>query len=202
MEKPILFNTEMVQAIFNDRKTNTRRVINPQPIYHPEWGTTGYEWKKMILTSSQYHDRMIEKCPYGKKGNLLWVREKFRTEKPFTGNFEKDIYGEDVTYYASDHEKYRDNEKWKPSIFMPKKYCRLWLEVVDVSVERVQDITEEDAEAEGINFLRYVPDVDERLTAKQFFECLWDSINKKRGYGWDLNPWVWSVKFKRLQEKI
>ena len=82
---------------------------------------------------------------------------------------------------------------------MPKSACRTWLEIIDIRIERVQDISEGDAEAEGIQFLRNIPDVDETLTAKQLFGyALWDLINEKRGYSWGSNPWVWVVEFKRI----
>jgi len=88
--------------------------------------------------------------------------------------------------------------KWKPSIHMPRWASRITLEVTGVRVERVQAITEADAEAEGIAFMRDIPDADETLTAKVLFEILWESINAKRGYGWDVNPWVWVVEFRRV----
>ena len=86
---------------------------------------------------------------------------------------------------------------WRPSIHMPRWACRLVLEITDVRVERLQAISEADAEAEGVDFLRQVPDADDRLTAAQLFECLWVSINGQAG--WDDNPWVWVVDFRRVQ---
>ncbi|MCY0389588.1 hypothetical protein OVY01_20795 [Robbsia sp. Bb-Pol-6] len=75
---------------------------------------------------------------------------------------------------------------------------RILLEVTSVCVERLQGISEADAEAEGVNFLRHVPDADETLTAPQLYQCLWDSLNAAHGYGWDVNPWVWVVEFRRV----
>ena len=84
----------------------------------------------------------------------------------------------------------------RPSIHMPRWASRILLEITAVRVERLQDISEEQAEAEGVNFLRYVPDADETLTAAQLFECLWSSINGDES--WSANPWVWVVEFKRV----
>lgn len=86
-----------------------------------------------------------------------------------------------------------------PSIHMPRRASRITLEVTGVRIERLQGISAADAEAEGIDFLRRVPDADETLTPQQLFMCLWDSINKARGFGWDANPWVWVVEFKRIE---
>jgi hypothetical protein len=81
---------------------------------------------------------------------------------------------------------------------MPRWASRITLEVIKVRVERVQEISESDAEAEGIAFIRDFPDADETLTARQLFEVLWDSINAKRGFGWSVNPWVWVLEFRRI----
>ncbi|WP_404991210.1 hypothetical protein [Cupriavidus pauculus] len=155
--------------------------------------------------------------PYGVPGDRLWVKETFR----FTSDFDSDSparVGErciDAGYtkpwapiqYDADGE--RRDWKWvgtppgrdvtpgktRVSIHMPRWACRLVLEITGVRVERLNDCSEDDAEAEGIAFLREVPDVDETLTARQLYECLWDSIN---GAGaWAANPWVWVVEFRR-----
>jgi hypothetical protein len=85
--------------------------------------------------------------------------------------------------------------KGRPSIHMPRFASRTNLEVSSIRVERLQDITEADAEAEGVDFLRHVPDADETLSARDLYRILWDSINDARGYGWNTNPWVWVVDF-------
>lgn len=188
-EKPILFNTEMVKAVLADRKTQTRRVIKNACDIIQDWDDKDKSYGPYY--EDQYGDfhKSIEACPYGQIGSVLWVRETFA----FYGD---DIQG--VVHYKATHQC--EGSGWKPSIFMPKKYCRIWLEIIDIRVERVQDIGEKDAESEGIQFLRNAPDVDEALSAKQLFECLWDSINEKRGYSWESNPWVWTVEFKRIDK--
>lgn len=85
--------------------------------------------------------------------------------------------------------------KGRPSIHMPRVASRTNLEVTGVRVERLQDISEADAEAEGIDFLRHVPDADETLSARDLYRILWDTINEARGFGWNTNPWVWVVEF-------
>jgi hypothetical protein len=86
-----------------------------------------------------------------------------------------------------------------PSIHMPRWVSRIELEMTGVRVERLQDISRADAEAEGVNFLRHVPDADETLTVQELYSVLWDNLNAARGYGWDANPWVWVVEFRRIK---
>lgn len=131
------------------------------------------------------------------KGSSLWVRESWRevgslqmadSSIPEWGKTDQVVYKADESW----------NGPFRPSIHMPRWASRITLEVKAVRIERVQDISEEDAESEGVDFIRHYPDADETLTAKQLFECLWDSINAKRGFGWDSNPWVWAIEFKRV----
>lgn len=129
--------------------------------------------------------RVVKKqhCPYGQPGDLLWVRETWRQAQ-----------WKDGILYRADKarslgmDEYSDRHKWKPSIFMPRKASRLTLEITDIRMERVQDITTDDAIAEGIKELQG--------GAKVEFHNLWDSINAKRGYGWKANPRVWVVVFQ------
>ena len=144
-------------------------------------------------------------CPYGKPGDRLWVRETTRSRAMpnlLTGDPTNALCGE----YSVDSEPVLNPDGFDlawwysrrtcPAIHMPRWACRLELEVTGVRVERLNNCSEDDAEAEGIAFLREVPDVDETLTARQLYECLWDSIN---GAGaWAANPWVWVVEFKRV----
>jgi len=172
--RPVLFQTEMVRAILNDRKSITRRVIKPQP--YILIGTQPDEWLA----------KYPELCPYGKAGDRLWVRECFAVE------------GSNIWYRAdgTDHNgnvEYPDGfthiPKWKPSIHMPRKYSRLTLEITKVRVERVQEITEEDALKEGIS------EFFKRGLATAQFGYLWDKMHGKK-YPWASNPWVWCVSFK------
>ena len=140
-------------------------------------------------------------CPYGQPGDTLWVRETWATP----GNYDhiKPSKLSD-TCFTQDELAYRATEthgdvyyKWRPSIFMPRWANRITLDVVGVRIERVQNITEDDAQAEGISF----PGWDYRIKRNSWalnFSSLWDSINAKRGYGWDINPWVWVVEFNWL----
>ncbi len=168
-EKPILFSTPMVRAILLGKKTQTRRVINLKN----EHG--------LPLHYSRIVDRP---CPYGKVGDRLWVRETWLKDGEvylYKADFGKGIL-------SSSWEGH-----WKPSIHMPKVACRIRLEIVNVRVERLQDISHEDAVAEGCQ------KEDGRSWGRLGFSQLWDQINKDRGFGWDVNPWVWVLDFKRVE---
>lgn len=187
-ERPILFSGEMVRAILEGRKSQTRRVIVPQPM-RGHWidRVKGYSeaWAE-YFSNAKVHGTLS--CPYGEVGDRLWVREAWRKHPEF------DYRGPGGCLYFADR-GHKFDGPWKPSIHMPRWASRITLEVTSIRVERLRDISEEDAEAEGIQFIRDVPDVDETLSAKELFEVLWDSINGKRGYGWKVNPWVWVVGF-------
>lgn len=175
MEKPILFSTEMVRAILDGRKTQTRRVVKPSVF---EKGTNWFWNPNENICLAQY-----------RKGDVLWVRETWAKD--------------DTYYYKADGSCGDRCGKWKPSIHMPKEAARIWLEVTDVRVERLQEITEEAARAEGITR------VEDGKWESEFrlgwfdrpikaFRALWDSLNAKRGYGWETNPWVWVIEFERI----
>jgi hypothetical protein len=187
--KPILFNTEMVQAILGDRKTVTRRVIKPQPI-------AGI--RKSVFVPSGIedgHGREI-KLLY-KVGDIFYVRETWSIHEcvkcqagiPALGGECKCKYVYRASYGATDF-------RWKPSIHMPKEAARIFLKVTDVRVERLQDITEEDAITEGMS--KTLVDGVVFISAKGNFHVLWDSLNIKRGYSWEANPWVWVIEFERV----
>lgn len=178
-ERPILFQGEMVRAILDDRKTMTRRVIKPQPKYGDNPPT------KITNMMPGFVDGVgiSHKSPYGDVGDKLWVRETWHQH-------EKDS---DVCYRAT--EICIGFAPWRPSIFMPRWASRITLEITSIRVERIQDITEADAIAEGI---KYNPDGNAAYH-RWTFSNLWDSINAKRGYGWDINPWCWVIEFKRVQ---
>ena len=180
----------MVKAILDDRKTQTRRVIKPQP-KNPTW--TGTKWVDSGNDDTRHYDI---KCPYGETGNYLWVRETwsygcndFGTNR-FTVHYRAD---------GLDHKGHR----WSPSIFMPRKRSRINLEITDIRVELIQDISWEDLLAEGY------PQPKKGITKEsiiyptttkmlEWFIPLWDSINAKRGYGWEVNPFVWCITFKKV----
>jgi len=191
-ERPILFSGEMVSAILDGRKTQTRRVIKPQP--PALWDACAKVDSVFCFYRASDPDfHGYKKCPYGQPGDRLWVREAFATDIP-------GCPGEYRLSYRADHiDPLGDGPtriKWTPAIHMFREYSRINLEVVSVRVERVQDITDEDVFAEGIEpFSNRFYNLH---TDRDVFARLWDSINLKRGYGWDSNPWVWVVEFKRL----
>jgi hypothetical protein len=189
-EKPIIFNSEMVRAILDDRKTQTRRIIkNPQKL----------EGLMLKGEASQW-------CPYGGVGDTIWVREGFRYAIFGLGCGGKASgieyksggikFAKKAHKYAKqpkNKDKHGHHARWRPSIHMPRWAARIFLEITGLRVERVQDISEEDTKAESV----VIRNIGE--TWWRAFHNLWDSINAKRGYGWDKNPWVWVIEFKRVR---
>lgn len=227
-DRPILFSAPMVRAILDGTKTQTRRVVKPQPEQIPAhvWKDPKVPADRQFWWPSTAARSMVEVrdmgafSPYGMAGDRVWVREtwqyadwteegepyiRYAADKSVRGFFGNEVPdGEalvDVWEKLSRSENYEiDNKaadrKWRPSIHMPRWASRLTLTITDVRVERLQDCSESDAEAEGIAFIREHPDLDETLTAPQLYSALWDSIN---GAGaWDANPWVWVVTFRRV----
>lgn len=219
-EKPILFSTPMVQAIIKSIKSMTRRTrgldkVNANP---DKWILRQITiddpgglmaWFEHIET----HELIKAKCPYGQPGNTLWVRETWAHVYGYPYFQDNGTMRKEYIYKASP-EGWEDgyNGRWKPSIHMPRKAARLFLTVKNIRVERLQDISEEDAIKEGIKefkltasngvTLLYGLNAEQSVmnyTAKSAFEDLWDSINKVRGYGWDTNCWTWVVEFERKQ---
>lgn len=206
-ERPILFSGPMVRAILAGAKTQTRRVIKPQP----ELGDKmGFRWRGWMYGIGQ-DDRETNSnfahssCHYGRPGDRLWVRETWC----HTGS---GVWSIDEAYLAQDgHVIYRaDNTawsgtKWFPSIHMPRWARRITLEITNIRVERVQEITNADAWQEGIEAPRLpITEPDGYQHQAQgwegiySFRQLWDSINASRGYGWEVNPWVWVIEFRRI----
>lgn len=178
-ERPILFSGPMVRAILDGRKTQTRRIVKPQPTNdYVTFMPLSSELVGVTKHGGPIDNRGWLHCPYGKTGDRLWVRETWCPDvEPYTFRYKADG-GEPL-------------ERWRPSIHMPRWASRITLEVVSVRVERLQDISEEDALAEGITLVeRGTSPVDQ-------FNKLWESIN---GPGsWEANPWVWVVSFKRIE---
>lgn len=200
MERPIIFSTPMVQAILEGRKTQTRRVVKPCPCgYEPVLNKKGL-WEFSCESHFENDDPEIHifKCPYGKIGDLLYVRETWMDDSG-TVDHRQRIYP--FYRYKANGEVYNVDgtlKKWKPSIFMPKYIARIWLEIVDISIERIWEITDGDIAKEGCEWSSMQIGNYYGSPARDVFVRLWDSINKKRGYGWDDEPWVWVITFKRV----
>ena len=188
-ERPILFNGEMVRAILDGRKTQTRRVIKIQsttterPYLRPD-GLWTYTVCDGVAAVNPFA------CHYGIPGDRLWVRETLSKSANDTLIYDAD--GAPVMYGG---ESEKTNIKKKiPSIHLPRWASRINLEITNIRVERVQDISVIDCACEGIEFAEN----DYSENARYKYHMLWDSINLKRGYGWDANPWVWVIEFRRM----
>lgn len=223
---PILFSTPMVQAILDGRKTQTRRIIhkNHQTIeevtqvprvmgMEDNWGDYRIVWES--------GDDAIVKPKY-KVGDILWVRESFISGYECDeGSFNTDEDGEyiPVLKYKADRESFDwydgnsdfpcEKIPWKPSIHMPKSACRIFLKITDVRVERLQDISEDDAVKEGIEptgnmsmfnkfYKNYLPIGYTDLKPIPSFQSLWQSINREQS--WNDNPFVWCIEFERIEK--
>jgi hypothetical protein len=180
-ERPILFGPAMVRAILEGRKTQTRRAINPR------W------WR--CLDSEDQRDRAsaLRQCPFGVPGDRLWVRETWAWP------------GEEDVLYRASHQHIQDKMRsdplypqfnWRPSIHMPRWASRLTLEVTAVRVQRLQEISEEDAREEGASEVPIAIDVVDGHESRYQFSRLWDSIHGEGA--WESNPWVWALTFRRL----
>ena len=216
-ERPILFSDTMVRAILAGAKTQTRRVVQApaknmqragtQVIKHRAAGDPWYGdhvWSmrnRMGVWGDYTHERFMSRCPYGAPGDRLWVREAWA---PFVGPDGRDYVAYRSTcapdgsfLWGGDGEiAQMQIHRWRPSIHMPRRVSRIILEITGVRVERLQDISEQDAWAEGF------PDPDGRNReypdrARYWFKTLWGEINGIES--WDANPWVWVIEFKRIE---
>jgi hypothetical protein len=236
-ERPVLFSGEMVKAILDGRKTQTRRVVKPQPAYTPNdcWsfyfkgnppryeGSKPYDGWKVNYTPTvpayaelQMRD-IVAGCPYGKPGDRLWVREAFvetkrrsfetgqlvnygwryRADEQLREVTNRNVFIRTPDGRPVDTSKYKtmaDLYKWKPSIFMPRAASRITLEITNVRVERLNEISKADVIAEG---MATAP--GDHLHGNEYLELCelkWDRINGKK-YPWSSNPWVWVIEFER-----
>lgn len=246
-ERPIIFSGESVRAIQDGRKTMTRRVVKPR-YRDDESGfnvcscpATNEVWvEKADEEGGDFEEgtRFVP-CPYGQVGDRLWVKEVWRDRfgtayaNYGTGNAYPIDDIREVDYKSGGNGYFiggcifRDDElsakwaewsKWKSPLFMPRWASRILLEITDIRVERVQDVSEEDAIAEGIEFdsgweeecgegyttgegwMNYKTQDFSCESAKESYHTIWDSLNAKRGYPWESNPWVWVVSFKVVQK--
>lgn len=198
-QRPIIFNTEMVRAILDGRKTQTRRPMNPQPEPDTETTKGGYwfpcrAFQSMVhvedLKDPLWRGMASDACPICSVGDQLWVRETLTKEKwpdlhYVCGGLTAGTGDEDFDYRG---EKYRGEI---PSIHMPRWAARIFLEVTDVRVERLNDISEQDAKAEGFEYPA-VPGMGWKFNARHNFLVGWDQIYGNRSS----NPWVWVIEFK------
>lgn len=200
----IPFSGEMVRAILDGKKTQTRRVIKPQPpeevnCVHP-WKDGGFELG--YCHPNGYDGHMIGEpiyCPYGQPGHALYVTETWCA--PFLKEQVKpsEMPLNTIIRYRADGLEY---SHWHPSIFMPKRFSRIKIRVTDVRVQQIQDITEEDAKAEGFEKDEWgsIKVRDKYYHYYVFaFRALWNQLNEKRGYSWEENPWVFAITFERVE---
>lgn len=234
-ERPILFSVEMVRAILAERKTQTRRVVRTPMAFRAFYTQQGRD--PMSLHDAARDARVDEsgdawflvsgdqgwygpvRCPYGRRGDRLWVREAWSKGWTYAGEAPCVFYRADMTGWIGGdglpvqdvasgrkglglngvgwvgpgpHASAPSDVKWRPSIYMPRWASRITLEVTDVRVERLQEISTRDIGAEGINLHNNC------AGARNEFVGLWDSINAKRGLGWEENPWCWCISFRRV----
>lgn len=198
-ERPIIFSGEMVRAILEGRKTQTRRAIKPQPPKGHWWAETEGD---MQLAAIYYPgERGRSGCPYGVPGDRLWVREAWQ-HCPRCGGINWRACGNEngtVCQHCDESLSIR----WKSPIHMFKDYARIWLEITGVRMERLQDITMGQIAAEGVSFdwCEVRPYPEKVMLQRKAFRELWNSLNAKRGYGWEANPWVWAVQFETAEAK-
>ncbi len=209
-ERPILFTAPMVRAILDGRKTQTRRVVKPQPIYICPKGPAGLP---VLSSQPNFADQNTIPCPYGMPGDRLWVRETWaRDGEDGTLMFRADLgFGGDADDWERGRFEGVPRCRWRPSIHMPRWASRILLEVTGVRVERLWEISPPDAEAEGIVYEIRAPGMgrggrpgwgwaenEYAGSAVHGYELLWNQIH---GPGsWDANPWVWCVEFRRIEQ--
>ncbi|ERU73799.1 hypothetical protein OFL75_11105 [Pseudomonas aeruginosa] len=226
-ERPILFTGPMVLALLEGRKTATRRIA--KPVKHPDLGNI-YAPGALVLEREPQH--VIDRaCPYGQPGDRLWVRETwtdvnlcgapalaYRADEDIRDLMEEPGFLDDRGAFNYDDPRVKpypfacwyadlDQARWRPSIHMPRWASRILLEITAVRVERLQDISDDQAEAEGVERPENITNVDvwdgaerELFNAmnqpRARFRRLWSNINGSES--WDSNPWVWCIEFKRV----
>lgn len=224
-ERPVLFNGEMVRAILDGRKTQTRRLMKPQPEIIPpedERGNPGYWLPFNAVRSMVRNEEMRIACPYGLKWDRLWVHETWGVvshdfdeneriidwvpdrpatalhEMPFGNGYYSGhaIYAADGEFTWGDDDGHGEKSCWKPSIHMPRSACRLVLEITGVRVERLGDISNDDAKAEGYPTEREAD--GSSLDPWLWFRDLWDGIYPEQTF--KANPWCWVIEFKVVRD--
>lgn len=198
--RPILFSAPMIRAILDGRKSQTRRIIKPQPRQIDGGWQYGKKYQNHAFGAAATPATDIfypYQCPYGQPGDHLWVRETWQK------------FGKEYAYAATDGDVFSET-KWRPSIHMPRDASRITLQITDIRAERLHDITESDAIDEGINFTtqnggpnKYYDNyhtgrwMDSEMLNNPIasYRTLWETIN---GPGsWEQNPWVWVIEFSK-----
>jgi hypothetical protein len=211
-EKPILFSTLMVQAILEDRKSKTRRVCKPQPVINLA------DKRQVAIPVNRMHgmidtlgfcsvDDYIKHKAHYQVGDIMYVLETWKCNsfndktKALAITFKAGGQAEAWFYDADRYEQFKKfyfKKGWQSPYFMPQETARLFLRITEVRAEQLQDITEEDAQAEGVK--AYGQNNCSGTSARIAFAELWDGLNEKRGYGWRENPWVWVYTFERCEK--
>lgn len=198
-ERPIIMRPESVCGVLEGRKLQTRRVVKPEPGSSAATITALKDGAEFLLERWPKAERAFDNfgrcdrivCPYGVPGDRLWVREAWAP------------LGEHAVIHRATNIGYAV-ERWRSPIYMPRWASRILLEITDVRVQRVQEITEEDAIAEGTpleDAWQFI-DVGLPISAEAWITAyadLWNRINLKRGFGWDVNPWAWAISFRRVE---
>ncbi|EMK22419.1 hypothetical protein [Leptospira kirschneri] len=246
LERPILLSGKLVCETLYGRKTQTRRTSNLKSINENlnEWELieTSHEHNQSgtyfsaFFMNKKNGERNFVRCPFGSKGDFLWVRETWRVgawdvstksiavdyradnfarrewiqifdESRFKKLVEQSIIDSEEegfsTYGINEGFKWEPGQspcRWRPSLFMPKEFSRLTLEIKNIRIERLHQISEQDAENEGIQFLREIPDADETLSARDLFEVLWEDRNGRGS--WKKNPWVWVIEYQTWEDEL
>ena len=198
--KPILFNTDMVRAILDGRKTVTRQAVKPQPQGYFEVNDNPLYIYDMSFGNGRIYP------PY-QQDDIMYVKETWHKYKKRIGKGKSCYMAEFYGYKASIANSEDSDEKWRPSIHMPKEAVRIWLKVIGVRVERLQDITEKQAKAEGFEPVMSTKDSSFYTPWQgppvENFKYFWNYTIKKKGlplYGWNANPWVWVIEFEQCKK--
>lgn len=213
-ERPLPFTEPMVRAILSGAKTQTRRIVK-WPVYCLSHGG-----RRRLLTERDVstlaelirepgrHPDNRPQCPHGAPGDRIWVKEKFLIETSGScrydaeglspGEYPEWLQRASIVHYAATTDL-TSLGKWKSSRFMPRWVSRITLELTEVRVQRLQDVTWQDCMSEGIKVGFTILDEGDTTWIRGQFEELWDSINAKRGYPWESNCWVWALTFKVVQ---
>ncbi len=212
--KPILFSAEMVRAIQDLRKTQTRRVIKDKDITN--WFDIDVDGKPIAYIDQETGDSYppTHRARY-QVGDILWVQETWKVIRLLENmQMQFEYRADGLTSKTIDFlldrftkfKKFANKHGWQSPYFMPREAARIFLRVTNVRVERLREITAEDAKAEGIVWepgTGWTCDKGKGITDayRSLFKDLWDSLNTKRGYGWETNPWVWVYEFERISKE-